>query len=77
VALALLAVPAAAAPQYTDKGELIPPTDYRDWVFLSSGLDMTTAPPARRPRTRSSTTCSSTLRPRSTDGYVHSRHSGR
>lgn len=40
VALALLAVPAAAAPQYTDKGELIPPTDYRDWVFLSSGLDM-------------------------------------
>jgi hypothetical protein len=37
---ALLAVPAAAAPAYTASGELIPPADYRDWVFLTSSLDM-------------------------------------
>jgi hypothetical protein len=36
----LLAVPAAAAPAYTASGELIPPADYRDWVFLTSSLDM-------------------------------------
>ena len=39
---ALLAVPAAAAaaPAYTASGELIPPADYRDWVFLTASLDM-------------------------------------
>jgi len=45
----LLAAPAAAAPpstgpQYTAKGELIPPPDYRDWVFLTSSLDLNYAP---------------------------------
>jgi hypothetical protein len=39
--IALLALPAAAAPAYTASGELIPPADYRDWVFLTSSLDMT------------------------------------
>ena len=27
-------------PRYTADGALIVPTDYRDWVFLSAGLDM-------------------------------------
>ena len=27
-------------PRYTPAGELIPPANYRDWVFLTSGLDM-------------------------------------
>jgi len=31
---------AAATPTYTPGGDLIPPADYREWVFLSSGLDM-------------------------------------
>jgi hypothetical protein len=38
--LMLLAVPAAAAPAYMASGDLIPPADYRDWVFLTSSLDM-------------------------------------
>jgi hypothetical protein len=38
--LALLAMPAAAAPAYTASGELIPPSDFRDWVFLTSSLDL-------------------------------------
>ena len=28
------------APRYDDAGRLIFPSDYREWVFLSSGLDM-------------------------------------
>ena len=28
------------APRYDTDGRLIPPADYRDWVFLSSGVDM-------------------------------------
>lgn len=30
----------AAGPRYTADGGLVPPADYREWVFLSSGLDM-------------------------------------
>jgi len=30
----------AGGPQYTAQGALIPPSDYREWVFLSAGLDM-------------------------------------
>ena len=30
----------AAAPDYTAKGELIAPVDYREWIYLSTGLDM-------------------------------------
>ena len=29
------------APQFNDKGELLHVPDYRDWVWLTSGLDMT------------------------------------
>lgn len=45
----LLSLTAAAAapeadgtvgPRYDAEGSLIPPADYREWIFLSSGLDM-------------------------------------
>ncbi len=28
------------APRFNEKGELLPPEDYRDWVYLTSGLNM-------------------------------------
>ena len=30
----------AGGPHYTPEGELIAPADYREWVFMSSGIDM-------------------------------------
>jgi hypothetical protein len=36
----------AAGPEYNSSGELIRPADYRQWVFLSSGLGMTYGPAA-------------------------------
>jgi hypothetical protein len=30
----------AAVPVYDKDGNLLPPSDYREWVYLSSGLDM-------------------------------------
>ena len=40
--LMLLSLAAAGAPGpiYTAGGDLLPPADYREWVFLGSGLDM-------------------------------------
>jgi hypothetical protein len=38
--LPLLAGGAIAAPAYDAGGDLIAPADYREWVFLSAGLDM-------------------------------------
>jgi hypothetical protein len=35
---------ADAQPQFTDQGELHLPEDFREWVFLSSGLGMTYGP---------------------------------
>jgi hypothetical protein len=35
----------AAAPEYTANGELVRPPDYREWVFLSSGIGMTYSRP--------------------------------
>jgi hypothetical protein len=35
-----------AQPRYTADGQLTLPSDYREWVFLSSGLGMTYAPMA-------------------------------
>jgi Cytochrome P460 len=40
VSAAIAASGAVAAPTYTADGDLIPPTDYREWVFMSAGLDM-------------------------------------
>jgi hypothetical protein len=36
----------AAAPAYNKSGELLPPTNYREWIYLSSGIDMSYAPKA-------------------------------
>lgn len=33
--------PAGDGPRYTPAGELILPADYREWVYLSTGLNMT------------------------------------
>ena len=38
--LLLAATAAPAAPHYNAAGELIAPLDYRDWVFLTSGVNM-------------------------------------
>jgi hypothetical protein len=34
------ATDSTVGPRYTAQGALIPPPDYREWVFLSAGLDM-------------------------------------
>src|SRR5579884_322223 len=44
--------PESDAPQYTSDGELIRPTNYREWVYLSSGLGMTYGPAAAQNTTR-------------------------
>lgn len=31
---------AGNAPAYTAKGELLPPKNYREWIYLSTGIDM-------------------------------------
>jgi hypothetical protein len=51
VAFAVLPLSQAIAepPQFNDKGEVLRPADYRQWVFLTSGLGMTYGPNAPRP----------------------------
>ena len=46
--LLMAAAPAPQAPRFTPDGLFIPPADYREWIYLSSGLDMsyTEAPAA-------------------------------
>ena len=34
----------SATPAYTEKGDLLPPANYREWVFLTSGIDMSYSP---------------------------------
>src|SRR5439155_26639066 len=41
LAAAIVAAAAADGPQYTSDGRMQYPRDYRQWVFLSSGLGMT------------------------------------
>jgi hypothetical protein len=36
--------PALYTPTYTASGDLIPPMNYRDWVYLTSGFDMSYTP---------------------------------
>jgi hypothetical protein len=43
---ALSAAPPPAAPGYSASGELVRPLDYREWVFVSSGMGMTYGPAA-------------------------------
>jgi hypothetical protein len=40
IALALILAGSAAAQQYTKDGEFVLPKDYREWIFLSSGIAM-------------------------------------
>ena len=42
-------LPASEQPVYTASGELTFPANYREWVFLGSGLGMTYGPAAPRP----------------------------
>jgi len=41
IAPVLLFAAACSAQQYTPQGDLVLPKDYRQWVFLSSGIGMT------------------------------------
>ena len=50
LAFALVALSAPDAPKYTQDGELTMPSDYREWIFLSSGLGMTYGPAAATAR---------------------------
>jgi hypothetical protein len=34
----------SASPAYTGNGEMLPPTNYREWIYLTSGIDMSYAP---------------------------------
>jgi hypothetical protein len=38
---------AALQPRYTSDGQLVRPEDYREWIFLSSGLGMTYGTPGK------------------------------
>jgi YHS domain-containing protein len=42
--------PATDGPQFTAEGQLVRPNDYREWVYLSSGLGMTYGPAAEAAR---------------------------
>jgi hypothetical protein len=37
---------ATAAPGYTKSGDMLSPGDYREWIFLTSGIDMSYLPKA-------------------------------
>jgi hypothetical protein len=34
----------STAPAYTPSGDMLPPTDYRQWTYLTSGIDMSYSP---------------------------------
>jgi hypothetical protein len=36
----------AAGPAYAANGEMLPPANYREWVYLTSGIDMSYSPKA-------------------------------
>jgi hypothetical protein len=44
IAVLLVAAAWAQEPQFTKDGRLMRPADYREWIFLSSGLGMTYGP---------------------------------
>jgi hypothetical protein len=44
--LLLRAAPSSSAPEYTSAGELKLPENYRQWVYLSTGFDMSYSPSA-------------------------------
>jgi len=36
----------ATAPSYTNNGDMLPPSHYREWIYLTSGIDMSYSPKA-------------------------------
>ena len=42
-----VAAASADAPAYAANGDLLPPTNYREWTYLTSGIDMSYSPKAR------------------------------
>lgn len=44
IAIMAAGLPSSDGPQYTKEGRLVFPQNYREWVFLSSGLGMTYGP---------------------------------
>jgi len=42
--VAVLLAQSSDTPKFTDNGELVVPNDYREWIYLSSGLGMTYGP---------------------------------
>jgi hypothetical protein len=51
--LPLAAQSRSAAPAYSSSGQLVRPLDYREWVFVTSGLGMTYGPAQEAQRTES------------------------
>ncbi len=41
---ATVAAATDAAPTYAPNGDMLPPTNYREWIYLSSGIDMSYSP---------------------------------
>jgi Cytochrome P460 len=41
-----VAAAATEAPAYTANGDLLPPANYREWIYLTSGIDMSYSPKA-------------------------------
>ena len=60
---------AAGGPTYTSTGELIRPDDFREWVFVTSGLGMTYNQPA--PRTEPGQAVAPPRPPSFTNVYVN------
>jgi hypothetical protein len=46
-ALAMAAQTSSDSPRFTPDGQLVLPRDYREWIYLSSGLGMTYGPAAQ------------------------------
>ena len=45
-AAAIVETPVGYTPDYTKDGDLVPPVQYREWIYLTSGLDMSYVPKA-------------------------------
>ncbi len=41
---AVVAAASDSAPAYAANGDMLPPTNYREWIYLSSGIDMSYSP---------------------------------
>jgi hypothetical protein len=44
--LSAVAAAATEAPAYAPNGDLLPPANYREWIYLTSGIDMSYSPKA-------------------------------